>query len=948
MADPTRTTDPPAVTRSLTDDGVGAVIAPPTDPGRYTLGAEIARGGMGVVYRATDTALGREVAVKVLQDKYAPESGTARRFFDEARIAAQLQHPGIPPVHDLGTLPDGRPFLAMKLIKGDTLDDLLKHRTDATADRGRFVAAFEQVCHAVAYAHAHGVIHRDLKPANVMVGAFGEVQVMDWGLAKVLASRDREGAGGDPDATAAVGTAIRSLRDSDGSETQAGSILGTPAFMPPEQAVGAVGKIDTRSDVFGLGAILAVVLTGQPPFASGSAETTRVRAAQADVADCFARLDGCGADPELVALCKRCLSPKAADRPADAGEVAKAVAALRQAADERARQAEMDRVTAELQAREQRKRRRVQQALGGLVVAVIASGVGVGWWADRQATERRSEAAERERVESERTGRNTEAVAALLGQCEEAIRNGDAAKADVALEAAEKRTADGGTDTLTDRLSRCRADLDMLRVVEAAERFEWTSVDGDFPTWEQLAVRYREAFVGFGLDPERVAPAGASRRVSESAARDRLVAALDIWLLGEQSDWVRDVLRAVDPDPFRDAVRDAALAEKDGSLVVLAFQPAALKQSPAFASALGQSARIDSDRRLQILTEGIRRRPDDLGLLMALGRTASAANDPAAALRWYQAAVAVAPQNPAVHLRLGWTKQELQDADGAEQCYREAVRLGPADSSFRYTLGTLLLARGTIDPTAGFLAEGEDHLRAALRAKPDEPRHLCNLAHLLRERGEYAEALRLMKQGHELGTREKDWEYTSADWVKECERLAKLEQKWAAVAAGKAKAAGSSELLEFARVSRAKRRYAEAARFYQQGLEDRFTFDGNAIIRDNVAAAEVAALAAGGEGVEPPAAADRAAFRELARGWFDEMLLPLRLMVGVPAARANIHAWTSGWLAAPALRSVREPEHLAQLPPAEAKAWDKFWTEIRGFHARTAPREVLPPPRKAR
>jgi serine/threonine protein kinase len=189
---------------------------PPESTQRYTLGPEIARGGMGAVYRATDTAFAREVAVKVLLDKYAPTSGTARRFHDEARITGQLQHPNIPAVHDLGTLPDGRPFLAMKLIKGETLDDLLKARTGPADDRGRFVAVFEQVCQAVAYAHAHKVIHRDLKPGNVMVGAFGEVQVMDWGLAKVLGTRDAEVT--DPDATAAP-TAVESLRQTDSAFT---------------------------------------------------------------------------------------------------------------------------------------------------------------------------------------------------------------------------------------------------------------------------------------------------------------------------------------------------------------------------------------------------------------------------------------------------------------------------------------------------------------------------------------------------------------------------------------------------------------------------------------------------------------------------------------------------------------------------------------------------------
>jgi serine/threonine protein kinase len=281
----------------ITTGGIAAAGSPATaaPTARYALGEMIARGGMGAVYRATDTVLSREVAVKVLQEKFAPDSGTARRFTDEARISAQLQHPAIPPVHDLGTLPDGRPFLAMKLIKGQTLEELLDARADVACERSRYVAGFEAVCQAVAYAHAHGVIHRDLKPANIMVGAFGEVQVMDWGLAKVLGSQPA-----DPADQGALTTAteVRSLRDADELFTQAGSLVGTPAFIPPEQAIGALSKIDARSDVFGLGAILAVILTGEPPFAASSRETTRVKAAQGDVAECFARLDGCGAEPE--------------------------------------------------------------------------------------------------------------------------------------------------------------------------------------------------------------------------------------------------------------------------------------------------------------------------------------------------------------------------------------------------------------------------------------------------------------------------------------------------------------------------------------------------------------------------------------------------------------------------------------------------------------------------
>jgi serine/threonine-protein kinase len=232
--------------------GAGIPAAGSSSAVRYQLGEEIARGGMGVVCRATDTVLGREVAVKVLQGKYAADSATALRFVAEARITGPLQHPGIPAIHDLGILPDGRPFLAMKLIKGETLDQLLR-RGAAAEGRGRVVAVFEQVCQALAYAHARGVLRRDLKPSNIMVGAFGEVQVMDWGLAKVLAPGQAAAndAVGDPLVTLPY-TEVRPLLGGD-LLTHSGSVLGTPAYMPPEQAIGAVDQIDARSDVFGLG-----------------------------------------------------------------------------------------------------------------------------------------------------------------------------------------------------------------------------------------------------------------------------------------------------------------------------------------------------------------------------------------------------------------------------------------------------------------------------------------------------------------------------------------------------------------------------------------------------------------------------------------------------------------------------------------------------------------------
>jgi serine/threonine protein kinase len=397
---------------------------------------EIGRGGMGAVYRALDIALGRDVAVKLLSARFAPGSPLAKRFLSEARITGQLQHPGIPAVHQVGTLPDGRPFLAMKLIKGDTLEAILEARADPSAERGRLLGVFEAVCQAVGYAHAHRVIHRDLKPANVMVGAFGEVQVMDWGLAKVLG--DPKPAGevlGDPepaseDAFAAAETRARtevSPTPEGGSHTRAGNLVGTAAFIPPEQAIGEIARINERSDVFGLGALLAVILTGKPPYVGTTFESLRVQAVRGQLDDCFARLDASGAEPELVALCKKCLAPEPGDRPRDAGEVAQAVAGLRAATEERAQLAERERLAAEVRVAEQTKQRKTFQRAAAAVGAVLLLGVAGTTIGLIQADSQRRIAEQAQKDES--TQRLAAVTAQGLAQSEAERANREAATA---------------------------------------------------------------------------------------------------------------------------------------------------------------------------------------------------------------------------------------------------------------------------------------------------------------------------------------------------------------------------------------------------------------------------------------------------------------------------------------------------------------------------------------
>ncbi len=277
-----------------------AAVMPDFSGTRYLLQKPLGRGGMGTVFLAEDTTLGRNVAVKVL-DLPDASGELAARMLREARIVAGLEHPGIVPVHDAGTLPDGRVFYAMKYVQGDRLDQHLP-KVPSLADRLRL---FLKVCDAVAFAHAHRVLHRDLKPENIMVGPFGEVLVMDWGVAKVL--------GGIAESCKQQPSAEHAsvMSRSRAPETGHGTVLGTPGYMAPEQARGEIDRLDERSDVFGLGAILRFLLTGR-----GLLEATT---AGAEIA--VPRVP-----PALAAICAKAMSPEPADRYAGTQEMAADIA----------------------------------------------------------------------------------------------------------------------------------------------------------------------------------------------------------------------------------------------------------------------------------------------------------------------------------------------------------------------------------------------------------------------------------------------------------------------------------------------------------------------------------------------------------------------------------------------------------------------------------------------
>jgi serine/threonine-protein kinase len=747
--------------RDVPPDFASGVSAPTDRSGRYQLFGEIGRGGMGTILRGRDPSLGRELAVKVLLDGHKDRPELVRRFVEEAQIGGQLQHPGIVPVYELGAFSDSRPYFTMKLVKGRTLAELLRTRKDPAEDRPRFLSIFEAIAQTVAYAHARGVIHRDLKPSNVMVGSFGEVQVMDWGLAKVL---ERVDVTGEDEADPGAGTVsvVRTERaGSDADVSQAGTVLGTPAYMSPEQASGDLDLVDERADVFGLGAILCEVLTGAPPYCGRTAAEAMSQSARGDTADACRRLDACGADADLIALAQGCLASDPLDRPGNAGDVADRITAYLAGVQEKLHSAERDRAVAEARAVEESKRRRVTLALAASVVALVVIGGGGGAWytrhRERQAAQVVLLTREANLLRDQARGHPDDPARWVAAR--EAVKRVEVALGD-SPDPGDRKTVDAIRAEVQSGLAQAEADRTLLELLVDIRTASAEDRDGS-----ATDAAYAAAFRAAGIDVDAVLPAEAGARIARrhKPVAQALVAALDHWTrmhIGQgakASAWSRlvAVARAADPDRDRDALRAALLvterAEALERLRPLVGRAGVESWAPAsmvlLADTLGAAG--DLDAAAAVLRQASGTHPGDDWVHYDLGRLLEHMRPPRTdeAIAAYMAARAVRPAN--AHGLAHALERHGRDQEG-EAIFRDLTHRRPGNAQHLTCFGILLKKRGRETEAAAVLAQAVAAGREATRLRPGDAlahHYLGQALHFQRKLdeaiAEYTAALRI-------------------------------------------------------------------------------------------------------------------------------------------------------------------------------------------------------------
>jgi serine/threonine-protein kinase len=659
----------------------------------YEVLEEIAKGGMGVVYKACQRSLNRLVALKVIRAGAWASPEEVQRFRNEAETVALLDHPHIVPVHEVGEQ-DGQVYFSMKLVGGGSLAEHLSDFTNVPRMAAQLVA---QVARAVHHAHQRGVLHRDLKPANILLDAEGQPHVTDFGLARRL--------------------------ETDSSLSQSGTIVGTPGYVPPEQTSGKKGAVTTVADVYGLGAVLYALLTGQPPFRADNVLDTLVQVREKEP-EPPGRVNP-KVDRDLETICLKCLAKEPQRRYGSAEALAQDLE--RYLAGKPIQARPIGRLT-----RLWRwcRRNPVLAGAAALLLAALLLVAGNLWRLQQQAAAT-EQAVSQDLQEAE-----------LLGKQErwsEALQ---------ALQRAAGRLAEDGPAHLRERVERMQREVALVARLEEARLQHAGAGKIDALDYEGADQAYAAAFASQGLDLKTLEPEEAARRIQASAIRRQLVAALDHWasvkedLQAGSGERLLAVARRADNDPWRQRLRDAKVRKDGAALEPLAAGKGVLIQQPAAHLAELGFALWKVGRRaaaVQFLRQAQQRHPADLWINNELGCQLLKTGARAEAVGFFRVALAFRPHSPVVLSNLACALAAQGQWEEAVDAFQKAIALKPD-----YPEAYFNLARTYQDQKK--LAEAVAAFQKAIALKPDLPEAYFNLARTYQDQKKLAEAVDAYRQ----------------------------------------------------------------------------------------------------------------------------------------------------------------------------------------------------------
>jgi tetratricopeptide (TPR) repeat protein/tRNA A-37 threonylcarbamoyl transferase component Bud32 len=723
--DPSTPMDLPPLAPAASPASASGAAHPDLLPGgtRYRPLRLHARGGLGEVLLAHDAELHREVALKRMQRHCAEDADSRRRFLLEAEVTARLEHPGIVPVHGLVLDESGQPCYAMRFIEGPSLKQALDafHQADKPGrDPGeralalrKLLGDFVAVCRAVGYAHSRGVVHRDLKPQNVMLGRYGEVLVVDWGLAKMIERTQTELSNGEDSLQATRGKG-------EGEGTRQGAALGTPAYMSPEQAAGRWDILRPASDIYALGATLYAVLTGRAPVQGGNVLEIMEKVKRGEFP--APRQVKKEVPHPLEAVCLKAMALQPLDRYETALDLADDVE--RWLADEP--------VTAYREpwrVRAGRWVRRHRTLVTGVAVALFLlalGGVAAGFWYQQQEAEH-----QRQRYETEKGIEVAASEAAtLLDRGLKEVDNPPAwqttlAAARTALRQAEALIArepqlrEGELDQRVGELiARLDADEKDHRLITTIEKvhfklYEFRSGYTPRQAYEEI----REALAQWGL-PVAGMPADRVAALVQRRPRpmqERLLGLL-YWMPAvekRQAQWLIEVMEVTDRDPWRQQVRQA-IAQNDARLLAQLFdQGNVAQQPPPLLVEVAKAPQLGNHpSRIRLLRRAQQQYPGDFWVNFELAATLflsvfpeKQGTRPARAeelallsevAAFDRVAVGLRPDCAPAHINLGNTLRAQGDLPGAMACFKKALQLDPTLAMAHLNLGYVLRAQGDL------------------------------------------------------------------------------------------------------------------------------------------------------------------------------------------------------------------------------------------------------------